>query len=87
VQGAPLAADQVGPDGAQQSCHRLIVGPDQRREAADALGAGTLRQVSHQFGAEPPPLPAVDDGDRDLGRLRVVGVADVAAIPTPRPSA
>jgi hypothetical protein len=51
---------------------------DQRGEAADAFGAGTLRQLSHQFGAEAPPLPVVDDGDRDFGGPRVVGVPDVA---------
>jgi hypothetical protein len=49
-----------------------------RGEAADACRAGTLRQLSHQFGAEPPALPVIDDGDRDLGGLRVVGVPDVA---------
>lgn len=40
--------------------------------------AGIRSRPSHQFGAEPSTLPAVDDGDRDLGGLRVVGVADVA---------
>jgi len=71
-------ADKVGPDVAQQSGHRRIAGRDQRGGAADAFGAGTLRQLSHQFGAEPPALPVVDDGNRDFGGLRVVGVADVA---------
>jgi hypothetical protein len=42
LQGSPLAADKVGPDVAQQSCHRRIVGRDQCGEAADAFGAGTV---------------------------------------------
>ena len=75
---APLAADQVGPDVAQQSRNRRIVGRDQRSEAADARGTGPLRQLSQQFGAEPATLPVVDDGNRELGGLRVVGIADVA---------
>ena len=78
LQGTRLAADELGPDVAQQSCHRRIVGRDQRGEAADAFGAGTLRQLSHQFGAESQTLPVVDDGDRDFGGLWGVGVADIA---------
>src|SRR5437763_16846373 len=63
LQRAMLAADEVGSDVAQQSCHRRIVGRDQCGEAADACGAGTLRQLSQQFDAEPPALPVVHDGD------------------------
>jgi hypothetical protein len=46
-------------------------------KAADAFGAGAAGQLGQQLGAQPAALPVVDDGDGDLGGVRVVGVADV----------
>jgi hypothetical protein len=70
--------DGVGADAAEQPGHGRVVGRDQRGEAADAFGAGAAAQLGQQLGAEPAALPVVDDGDGDLGGVRVAGVADVA---------
>ena len=47
-------------------------------QPADAFLAGPVGQPGQQFGAQPPALPVVGDGEGDLGGLRVVGVPDVA---------
>jgi len=59
----------VGVRVPQQAGHRRVVGCDQRGEAADAFLAGTLRQLSHQFGAKSPALPFVYHGDGNFGGL------------------
>ena len=43
----------------------------------DALLAGSFGQPGQQFGAQAAALPAVDDGDGDLGGVRVLAVPDV----------
>ena len=63
----------------QQPLHACIVGGDQRGEVADALLPGPISQPVQQLGAEPPALPFVDDGDGNLGSLRVFGMPDVAS--------
>jgi len=78
IRGAAIAAHTVRAHLAEQARHRRVVLCHQRGEPADARGAGAPGQPSEQFGAQPPALPVVDDGDGDLGGLRVGGVADVA---------
>jgi hypothetical protein len=70
--------DGAGADAAEQRGHGRVVGRDQRGEAADAFGAGAAGQLGQQLGAEPAALPVVDDGEGDLGGVRVARVADVA---------
>ena len=53
----------------------------------DALLAGPIRQLGQQFGAQPPALPVIDDGDGDVGGLWVLGVPDVAGDAHPAPVA
>jgi len=71
--------DGVGAQAAEQRGHGRVVGRDQRGEAADAFGAGAAGQLGQQLGAEPAALPVVDDGEGDLGGVRVARVADVTS--------
>ena len=77
--GGRLTADKLRPDAPCQSSHRHIVSRDQCSEPADTLLAGTLRQLSHQFGAESPALPFVHDGDSYFGGPCVLSGPDVTS--------
>jgi hypothetical protein len=61
----------------RQARWRRIV--DQRREAADALPAGTTRQPARQLGAQSSALPLVQDSDGNFGCLGFFGAPDVAS--------
>src|SRR5215472_12210616 len=78
LDGAGTAAGKAGAHVPQQGGYRHVVIGDQRGEAVDAFGAGPGGQPGQQFGAQSTALPVVDDGDGDLGGVRVVGIADVA---------
>src|SRR5262249_60101680 len=75
---AGTAADKAGVHVPQQTGHRGVVIGDQSGEAVDAFGSGAAGQPGQQLGAQSAALPVVDDGDGDLGGVRVVGVPDVA---------
>jgi hypothetical protein len=74
---AELPADLLAAEVPQQPGRGRVVGCDRGGEAADALLAGPVGQPGQQFGAQAAALPVVDDGDGDLGRVRVVAVPDV----------
>jgi hypothetical protein len=73
-----LAPDKVGAYVAQEPGHCHVLARDQRGEAANAFGPGTVRQLAQQLGAQSAALPVIDDSDGDFSGLRVFGVPDVA---------
>ena len=64
----------MGADVPKPSGHGLVLGVGQGGEAADSFLAGAVGQPGQQLGGQSPALPVIDDGDRDLSRLRVAGI-------------
>jgi hypothetical protein len=71
-------ADELKAHISQHLGHRLVVGRDECVESADAFLAGTVGEPGQQFCAESAALPVIDDGDGNLGGVRVFGVRDIA---------
>jgi hypothetical protein len=68
--GRPVAGgpEPVGPEHLlDQALDRVVLGVDGAGDLRYARVAGTVGQRAEQRRAEPDPLPAVADADRELG--------------------
>ena len=71
-----LSADDAG--ALEQRQGPAVVAQDGRVEPTHALIPCAIRQAVRQRTAQAATLPIIGDGDRDLGKLRIVGEANVA---------
>lgn len=66
-------------DSRQQTVHGDVVRQHRGGEAAHATVVGRLGQARHQLRGQALVLEPVADDDRELGRPRIAGKADVAS--------
>lgn len=75
--GEGRADDAAGPK--QKGERRFVAGNDRGAEPLDALAACERAQLRHEPATDAPSLAVVHDLEGDLGRARIVAVADEAS--------